>query len=130
DRRHFDSVAGAAIVFSDDDVLSHVAETASEVARIGRLESGIRQSFAGAVRGDEVFENVQSFAEVRGNRRFDNFTRRTSHQSAHTGKLADLLFRSAGARVGHDVNRIEIAAGAVVFLHPLEHFFGDALGDL
>src|SRR5262249_54967508 len=39
DRRDFDSVAGAAIVFRDDHVLSDVAKTAREVARIGRFES-------------------------------------------------------------------------------------------
>ncbi len=42
----------------------------------------------------------------------------------------DLLFRSANAGVGHDVNGIEVAAGAVVFLHRFEHFLSHAFGDL
>ena len=60
----------------------------------------------------------------------DDLARRLGHQAAHTGKLADLLFRSARAGVGHDVNRVEVAAGAVVLFHGLEHFFRNAFGDL
>ena len=61
---------------------------------------------------------------------FDDLARGLGHQTAHTGKLADLLFRTARAGVGHDVNRVEVAAGAVVLLHGLEHFFRNAFGDL
>ena len=124
------TVAGAAIGFRHDDVLRHVAQAAREVTGIRRLESGIRQTLAGAVRGDEVLQHVQAFAEVGRDGLFDNFARRLGHQTAHTGKLADLLFRAARAGIGHDVNRIEVAASAVVFLHRLEHFLGDAFGHL
>src|SRR5262249_40537012 len=130
DRLDVDSFAGSAIAFGHDHVLSDVAEAAGEIAGVRRFESGIGQSFTSAVRGDEVFQNVQTFAEVRGDRRFENFARRLCHQAAHSGKLADLLFRSAGAGVRHDVNRVEVAAGAVVLFHGLEHFFRNALGDL
>ena len=75
------------------------------------------------MRGDEVLQHVQTFAEVGGDGRLDDFARRLGHQAAHTGKLADLLFRSAGAGIGHDVNRIQVAAGAVILFHGLEHFF-------
>ncbi len=77
------------------------------------------------MRRNEVLQYVQAFAEVGRDRLFDNFTRRLGHESAHAGKLPDLLFRSARAGVGHDVNRIEVAAGAVVFLHRLEHLLGN-----
>ena len=59
--------------------------------------------------------------------RFDDFARGLGHQSAHTGELADLLFRTARAGIGHDVNRVEVAAGAVVLFHGLEHLVGNAL---
>ena len=130
DRLDVDSVAGAAIGLGDDHVLRHVAQAARQVAGIGRLQRGIGQTLAGAVRGDEVLQHVETFAEVGRDGRLDDFARRLGHQAAHTGKLADLLLRSARAGVGHDVNRIEVAAGAVVLLHGLEHFFGDAFGDL
>ena len=105
-------------------------QTAGQVAGIGRLQSGIGQTLAGAVRGDEVLQHVQAFAEVGGDGRFDDLARGLGHQAAHTGKLADLLFRTARAGVGHDVNRIEVAAGAVVLFHGLEHFIGNPFGDL
>jgi hypothetical protein len=77
------------------------------------------KTLAGAVRRDEVLQHVEAFAEVRRDRRFDDLARGLGHQTAHTGELADLLFRSARAGVGHDVNRIEVAAGAVVLFHGL-----------
>ena len=109
-RFHHNTFCGAAIVFGDDDVLRHVDQAAGQITGIGCLERRIGQTLAGAVRRDEVLQHVQTFAEVRGDRRFDDFARRLGHQTAHTGKLADLLFGSARAGVGHDVNRIEIAA--------------------
>src|ERR1039458_630106 len=48
-----------------------------------------------------------------------------SDLSAHTGKLADLLFGTARAGIGHDVNRIEVTAGAVVLFHGGEHLVRD-----
>ena len=121
DRLHVDAFAGAAIVLAHDHVLRHVHQAAGQVTRVGGLERGVGQALAGAVRRDEVLQHVEAFAEVGRDRGFDNFARRLGHQSAHTGELADLLFRAARARVGHDVNRIEVAAGAVVLLHGGEH---------
>ena len=80
------------------------------------------------MRRDKVLQHVQPFAEVGGNWLLDDLARRLSHQTAHTGKLADLLFRSAGAGVGHDVNRVEIASGTIILLHALKHFVGDTFG--
>ena len=100
-------------------------QAARQVAGIGRLQRGVGQTLTGAVRRDEVLQHVQAFAEVGGDRGLDDFARRLGHQAAHTGKLADLLFRTARAGVGHDVNRVEVAAGAVVLFHGLEHFIGD-----
>ncbi len=121
---------GAAIVFGDDHVLRHVHQAARQVAGIGRLQSGIGQTLTGAVRGDEVLQHVQAFAEVGGDGGFDDLARGLGHQTAHTGKLADLLFGTARAGVGHDVNRIEVAAGAVVLFHGREHFVGNLLRNL
>ena len=121
DRLDHDAFGGAAIVFADDHVLRHVDQTAGEVAGVGRLERRIRQTFARAVRRDEVLQHVEAFAEVRGDRGFDDLARGLGHQTAHTGELADLLFRTARAGIGHDVNRIEVTAGAVVLFHGAEH---------
>ena len=113
----------------DDDVLRHVDETAGQVARVRRLERRVGETLAGAVRRDEVVENREPFTEVRRDRRLDDFARRLGHQAAHARQLADLLLRAARARVGHDVDRVEVAARLVEVLHLREHRVGDLLGD-
>ena len=127
-----DAIDRSAIVFADDHVLRHVDQTTREVAGVRGLESGIGQAFTRAVRGDEVLQHGQAFAEVRRDRRLDDFARRLGHQAAHAGELADLLLRTASAGVGHDVNRIELA-GLVFLLHGFEHLvchlFGNARPD-
>src|SRR5208283_5306489 len=94
------------------------------------LQSGVGQPLAGAVRGNKVLQHVEPFTEVGRDGGLDDFAGRLGHQAAHAGKLADLLFGTARTGVGHDVNRIEVAAGAVVLFHGMEHFVGDAFGDL
>ena len=102
-----DAVDRAAIVFADDHVLRHVDQAAGQVAGVGGLQRRIGQALARAVRGDEVLQHGEAFAEVRRDRRLDDFARRLGHQAAHAGELANLLFRSASAGVGHDVNRVD-----------------------
>ena len=77
---------------------------------------------------DEVLQDVESFAEVSRNRRLDDLAARFRHQTAHTGKLANLLFRTTSARVSHDVNRVDISSRIISGLHTRKHFVGDALG--
>ena len=96
--------------FGDDDVLRDVDETAREVTGVGGLERRVGETLAGAVRGDEVLQHREPFAEVRGDRRLDDFARGLGHQTAHTGQLADLLLGAAGAGVGHHEDGVELAA--------------------
>ena len=128
DAGHVDAIHRAAIVFADDHVLRHVNQAAGQVAGVGGLQRRIGQSLAGAVRRDEVLQHRQSFAEVRRDRGFDDFARRLGHQPAHAGELANLLFRSTSAGVGHDVNRVDVAF-LVALLHLAEHFIGDFFRD-
>ena len=130
DGARLDAVHRAAVDLVDDDVLRHVDETAGQVARVGGLERRVGQTLAGAVRGDEVLHDGEAFTEVRRDRRLDDLARRLRHQAAHAGELADLLLRAAGARVGHDVDRVEVAARLVELLHLAEHLVGDLLGDV
>src|SRR6266403_835013 len=122
------AVDGAAVVLADDDVLRDVDQAASQVAGVRRLESGIRQTLTSAVRRDEVLQHGQAFAEVGRDGGLNDFARRLRHQAAHAGELADLLFRSARAGVGHDVNRVE-RTFLVALLHLAEHFVGNFLRD-
>ena len=129
DRLGVDAVHRAAVDLVDDDVLRHVDETPRQVARVRRLQRGVGEALARAVRRDEVVEHREAFTEVRRDRRLDDLARRLGHQAAHARQLADLLLRAARARVGHDVDRVEVAARLVELLHLREHRVGDLLGD-
>ena len=94
----------------DDDVLGHVGQLAGQVARVGGLEGGVGQTLAGAVRRAEVLEHRQAFAEVGLDGRLDDLAGRLGHQAAHAGELADLVDDAAGAGVGHQADRVEVAA--------------------
>src|SRR4029079_12687376 len=114
-----DAVDGAAVVLGDDAVLRDVDEAPGEVPRVRCLERGVRQALAGAVGRDEVLEHRQPLAEVRGYPVIAELPRRLRHQAAHAGQLANLLRRTARARIRHDVDRVEgrralLLAGLVV----------------
>jgi len=85
-----ETVLGAAIIFGNDQILRHIDQTTGQVTGVGGLQRGIGQALTSAVSRDEVLENVQTFAEVGGNRRFDNRAIRLRHQAAHTGQLTNL----------------------------------------
>ena len=68
DRGDDDAVERLAILFGDDHVLRDVDETAREVTGVGGLERRVGQTLTGAVRGDEVLQHREAFAEVRGDR--------------------------------------------------------------
>ena len=61
-----DAVGRAAIFFLDDHVLRNVHELARHVTGVGRLERGVGQTFARAVRRDEIF---QTPTDLRGSSR-------------------------------------------------------------
>ena len=90
DRAHVEAVLGAAILLDDDAILRHVDQAAGQVARVRRLERGVREALAGAVGRVEIFEDGQAFLEVRDDRRLDDLARRLGHQAAHAGELLHL----------------------------------------
>src|SRR5580704_3969508 len=124
-----DAVGRAAVELVDDHVLRNIDEAAREVAGIGGLERRVGQTLTGAVRRDEVLQHGEAFAEVGRDRSFDDFARGLGHQTAHSGKLTNLLLRSARARIGHHVNRIDHALFVLLF-EGLEHFVRNFFGDI
>ena len=121
--RQLDPLVGAAVGLADDHVLRDVDEAPGQVARVGRAERGVGEALAGAVGRDEVLEHRQALHEVGLDRALDDLALRVRHQAAHTGELADLLERSAGAGVGHHEHRVQLVE---VVLHRL----GDLVGRL
>ena len=96
-----------AVFFGHNQILRHVNQTTSEVTGVSRLQSRISQTLTGTVSGNKVLQYVQTFTEVSGNRGFDNRAVRLSHQTTHTGQLANLSGRTTSTGVGHHVNRVE-----------------------
>src|SRR4029077_6663708 len=78
-RLDVNAVRGAAIALVDDHVLRHVDQAAGQVAGVGGFQRRVRQTLARAVRGDEVLQNVEPFAEVGGDGRFHNLAGRLGH---------------------------------------------------
>src|SRR3989441_7848561 len=128
-RCRIDVFDGAAVVLTDDDILRDVHESPSEIPGIGSFQRGVGQALARPVRRREVLEDGEALAEVRCNRRLDDLAARLGHEPAHAGQLPDLLFAAAGARVGHHVDRVELAA-LLAALQLSEHLLGDELGDV
>ena len=113
DRAHLERTVGAAILLDDHGVLRHVDEAAGQVTRVRRLERRVREALAGAVGRVEIFKDGQAFLEVRDDRRLDDLARRLGHQAAHAGELLDLGLRTAGAGVGHHVDRVQVGLAPV-----------------
>src|SRR5690606_38954012 len=68
-RRHVQPLLGTAIDLGNNQILRHVNKTTSQVAGVRGLQCGIRQTLTSTVRGNEVLKYVQTFTEVRGDRR-------------------------------------------------------------
>jgi len=54
----------------------------------------VGQTLASAVRGDEVLEHVQAFAELHRDEWFNDLARRFGPQATHTGKAGESAVRS------------------------------------
>ena len=92
-----DAGGRAAVVLDDDHVLRDVDQTARQVAGVRGTERRVGQTLAGAVRGDEVLQHRQAFAEGRADRQVDDAAGRVGHQTAHAGHLRDLADVTLGA---------------------------------
>ncbi len=108
-----DPVGAATVLLADDDGLGDVAEFACEIARVSGLEGGVGQALAGAVRGAEVFEDGEPLAEVGADGGLDDFAAGLGHQASHARQLLHLRDVAAGARVGHHVDGVHVAAALV-----------------
>ncbi len=110
-----DALSGATIFLGDGHVHGDVAKFASHVAGVGCFERGICKAFAGAVGGDEVFEDGEAFAEVGEDGAFDDFAGGAGHEAAHARELFDLLAVAARTGIHHEVDGVDFGAAFVVF---------------
>src|SRR5690554_166115 len=106
-RGHDQALIGTAIHLGHHQVLGHVDQTTGQVTGVRGLQCGIRQTLTRTVGGDEVLQNRQTFAEVRGDRGLDDRAVRLGHQAAHAGQLADLGRATTRTGVRHHVHGVE-----------------------
>src|SRR5690606_18578284 len=107
DRTHYQAFLGTAVFFGNYQVLGNIYQTTGQVTGVRCFQSGIRQTFTRTVSRGEVLHNAQTFAEVRGDWRFDNGAVRTRHQTTHTSQLTDLCGRTPRTGVRVNVYGVE-----------------------
>ena len=135
---HVHAVHGRAVVLDHHQVLGHVDQATRQVAGVRGLQRRVRQALAGAVGGDEVLQDVQALAEVRGDRRLDDRAVRLGHQAAHARELADLRRGAARTGVGHHVDGVErllvdllaVAVGGLLLRELRHHDLADFVAGL
>ncbi|RML80683.1 hypothetical protein ALQ89_06468 [Pseudomonas amygdali pv. tabaci] len=106
-RSHQQTVLGTAIHLGNDQILSNVYQTASQITGVSGFQCGIRKTLTSTVSGDEVLKYAQTFTEVRSDRRFDDGAVRLGHQTTHTSQLTNLGSRTTRTGVSHHVHRVE-----------------------
>ena len=132
DRLDFDAVDGIAVFLGDDHILGNIDKLAGKVTCVSRLERRIGKTLARTVGRNEVLENRQTFTERRGNRTFDDVSRRIRHEAAHAGKLTDLELGATSLRIDEHIDRVEfgrvLVLGRDVLVDRLVEFVADLLG--
>src|SRR5690606_29356608 len=123
---HGVAALGTAIVFGNDQILRHVDQTTSQVTGVSRLQGRISQTLTSTVSRNKVLQYVQTFTEVRGNRRFNNGAIRLGHQTTHTGQLTNLCSRTTSTGVRHHVDGVE-GLLTYFFTKTVGHWLGSQL---
>ena len=102
------ALAGATVLFADDDVLGHVHQTTGEVAGVSGTQCGIGQALTGTVGVVEVLQHGQTFAEGGLNRTGDVITVRVHNHALHTGQRPDLTHVTGSTRLHNHRNRVVV----------------------
>ncbi len=94
----------AAVLLQNDNIMSGINQPSGQIAALRRPQGGISQPLTGAVSGDKVLQDTESFTEARLNRKVDYPARRTGHQAPDTRHLPYLGNVTFGARGRHHIN--------------------------
>ena len=104
---HCEAFFGATVLLCNHEILRDIYQTTSQVTGVRCLQGCIGKTLTRAVRRRKVLRNVQTFTEVRGDRRLNDRAVRTRHQTAHTGKLSNLCGGATSTGVCVDINGVE-----------------------
>ena len=106
------TLAGATVLFANDDVLGHVHQTTGEVAGISGTQRSIGQTLTGTVGVIEVLQHGQAFTEGGLNRTGDVITVRVHNHALHTGQRPDLTHVTGSTKL-HNQKTVLILASTV-----------------
>ena len=121
---HPDALAGATVLFADDDVLRHVHQTTGEVAGVRGTKRGIGQALTGTVGVVEVLHHGQALAEGGLDRAGDVLAARVHDHALHAGQGPDLAHVTGSTGLHDHRNRVVVR---VQVLHGLTHLVGGVL---
>ena len=80
--------------------MSDIEETTRQISCARRVEGGVGEAFARAVRRGEVFDRGEAFFQRRHDREFNDLSARVRNESFHAGHLMQL--HGATASTGRD----------------------------
>ena len=113
------SLGSSAINGLNDNILSHVAKSSSQIACVRSSESSVSKTLSRTVRCCKVLKHRKASVERVLNRKLiDCFVELVQHQAAHSRELGELLNRTPCTRNGNNVQRIELS-------QTLNNFFTD-----
>ncbi len=119
----YEAAESTAILFTYNNVVSHIDQTTGKITGVGSFQSGVGKTLTGTVGRDKVFQHRQTFLEVRQNRVLDNLATFSSgllrfrHKTTHTGQLTNLVLRTTGTRIKHHEHRVETLVSLGHLLH-------------
>ena len=102
-----------AIIFTDDDILRYVDQTAGQITGVCGTQRGICQTLTGTVGGCEVIQYGQAFTEVSLNWHFYGLTGCIGNQTTHTSQLTNLVVVTTGTRLCHHGQRVKLTHAAL-----------------
>src|SRR5918994_190845 len=105
--RKVDGAIRAAVLVVHDDILGNVDEAAGQVAGVGGTQGRVGLALPRAVGRGEVLQHREALHEVALHGLLDDLTLRVRHKAAHACELGEVVVVTAGARVGHHVDRVQ-----------------------
>ena len=110
---YLNTTESSTVISIDNHILRYIHQPTSEVSRIGCFKRCIGKSLTRSVGRDKVLQDRKTFLKVRKDRVLNDLAPTSgrflwlSHQTTHTGKLANLFLGTTRPRVKHHIYRVE-----------------------
>ncbi len=104
-----DTVVGAAVILTDNHILGNVDQAAGQITGVRSTKRGIGKSLSRTTGRNEVFQDIQPFPVVGANWNLNRMAGGVCNQSAHSGKLANLVHGTTRTGIRHHEDRVVLA---------------------